>query len=365
MAASTDPRNPGFSARALVVGVVLAVLTTSGVLAIGEAGAETPAERCARETATYNAAWESSWRAANPGNPAPPPPPVPYVCADPGTPPTTTTTPPPTAPGLLPTQAPGGGVQGNAGNAPGRLSDGDGTDIVPGPTTAAPQPQAPPGGRAPAQGRPQDVAGPVEPQDPSCPAGGSGCAERVRPAEQECPSGYVARGNNLCFGVVSTQGKVVPPGSRPLASQANCTANPADLKKTTSWSSKTALTSTTSKMESTQNTVGGTLTLEGESSIPLLGGIKASMQAKYENQQKTDTTWLDSTTKEDTYTDTTENRWTVSPGSELEVSQRYTDVYWEVVRKHSFTRVTDGHTYILEPNSYQAKERPAECSAPR
>lgn len=191
-------------------------------------------------------------------------------------------------------------MQGQAGNAPGELPQGNGTDIVPGPTTqTSPQaPAAPSAERVPTRGQPQDVAGPVEPQDPSCPAGGSGCAERVRPAEQECPSGYVPRGDNLCFGVISTQDKVVPPGSRPQASQANCTANPADLKKTTSWTSKTALTNTTSKMESTQNTIGGTLTVEGEGGIPLIGGIKASMQAKYENQQRTDTTWLDTAIKE-------------------------------------------------------------------
>lgn len=119
-----------------VAAITASVTVVAAVIALnaGSAAGETPAERCARETATYNAAWESTWWASNPGNPGPPPPPpVPYVCHDPGEPTTTTPTAPPTAPGLQPTQAPGAGAQGRAGNAPGQLSEGGGGDIVPGP----------------------------------------------------------------------------------------------------------------------------------------------------------------------------------------------------------------------------------------
>ncbi len=39
------------------------------------AAAETPAERCKRETNEYNQNWENIWRATHPGDPGPPPPP--------------------------------------------------------------------------------------------------------------------------------------------------------------------------------------------------------------------------------------------------------------------------------------------------
>lgn len=82
---------------------VLVVLATLALVLIGTgpAGAETPAERCARETSAYNAAWATSWAAANPGRPPSqaPPPPVPYVCTEPQEP-TTTSPAPTTAPGL-------------------------------------------------------------------------------------------------------------------------------------------------------------------------------------------------------------------------------------------------------------------------
>lgn len=61
---------------------ILAALATTALIAGGApASAETPEQRCQRETATYNAAQESAWRATHPGqqvpNPAPWPP---YIC---------------------------------------------------------------------------------------------------------------------------------------------------------------------------------------------------------------------------------------------------------------------------------------------
>lgn len=84
---------------AALAGLIVLVTSMSGV---STASAETPAERCARETSAYNAAWATSWAAGNPGSsPAEaPPPPVPYVCVEPQDPTTTPTSPTSTAPGL-------------------------------------------------------------------------------------------------------------------------------------------------------------------------------------------------------------------------------------------------------------------------
>lgn len=125
---------------------VLGVLTTVGATAVSTlaligpapASAETPAERCARETATYNSAWAQSWAASN-GKPADlaPPPPVPYVCVDPG-PPTSSTTPPPsvTAPGIpSDSNVPETGGPDIGAHAPTDIPDGGSAPIVPIPTT--------------------------------------------------------------------------------------------------------------------------------------------------------------------------------------------------------------------------------------
>ncbi|APB00931.1 hypothetical protein NS506_06900 [Nocardia seriolae] len=167
----------------------------------GTATGETPEERCQRETAAYNSAWESTWRASHPGDSGPPPPPpVPYVCHDPGTP--TTTTPPVTAPGLAPTQAPGGGVPGQAGKAPGQLPQGNGTDIVAGPTN-----DAPPAGiptptvvRVPTSAEPKDINGPGESAGCGVDWHGPPCA-----VLEDCPPGYAlvadSERGQVCFQV--------------------------------------------------------------------------------------------------------------------------------------------------------------------
>ncbi|MXP20161.1 hypothetical protein GIY30_02090 [Gordonia sp. HNM0687] len=92
-------------ARSVLLTVAVMIVTVAAMVPVllsrNDADAETPAERCARETAAYNSAWAQSWAVAN-GQPASqaPHPPVPYVCHDPGT--TTNTTAPPsvTAPGV-------------------------------------------------------------------------------------------------------------------------------------------------------------------------------------------------------------------------------------------------------------------------
>ncbi|GAA4739190.1 hypothetical protein MUG78_09780 [Gordonia alkaliphila] len=96
----------GASVAALAVSLVMASSLLSA-----NASAETPAERCKRETAAYNSAWATSWVRAHPGTkPADaPPPPVPYRCGGGGggggqpptfspdepAPPSSTATPPP------------------------------------------------------------------------------------------------------------------------------------------------------------------------------------------------------------------------------------------------------------------------------
>ncbi|MBL1079170.1 hypothetical protein JK358_32675 [Nocardia sp. 2] len=263
---------------------------------------------------------------------------------------------------MLPTQAPGGGAQGKAGNAPGRLPEGDGTDIVPGPTlepaprpstSAHPQPSVPVAT--------QPVRAPSDVSDTgACGNGWNGppCA-----AVQECPPGYSVQGN-LCFGVRSITPGTVPEGSQPKTRQRNCTSSPAEWTKNETWTSSTTITNTNSKMESTQNTVGGSVKVEGEGGIPIVGSIKATVEGNYQNQQKTDTTWIDTNTRQQSLTDSSQRRFTVAPGTELTVYTQYTDVSWEIVRKYSHEKVTDGHTYISEPDSYGAFERPVDCTNP-
>jgi len=96
-----------FFAMTAVVGLLIGV---------GVANAETPAERCKRETAAYNNAWKNTWAQANPGkSPSDAPkPPVPYKCggSDGGAPPTLTPTTSSPAPTLSepakPSEAPTG-----------------------------------------------------------------------------------------------------------------------------------------------------------------------------------------------------------------------------------------------------------------
>ncbi|WP_336793173.1 hypothetical protein [Gordonia malaquae] len=82
--------------------IALTALAAAVLLAISPApaSAETPAERCKRETTAYNNAWKNSWAASHPGKKPSdaPKPPVPYKCGgnNDGPPPTvqpTTTAP--------------------------------------------------------------------------------------------------------------------------------------------------------------------------------------------------------------------------------------------------------------------------------
>ena len=124
----------------LAIITVLVALTTS----TPPAGAETPAERCARETAAYNQTWKQAWVATHPGTtisdaPAPTPP---YVCQDPASQtPTTTTQPSVTAPSMPTTTTPGsgGGPNMNAHGATDIPAPGT-TPIVPVPGSSTPPP---------------------------------------------------------------------------------------------------------------------------------------------------------------------------------------------------------------------------------
>ncbi len=64
------------------VAATIAVMIMLVVVITPPANAETPAERCKRETAAYNNAWKNTWAQANPGKKPSqaPPPPVPYKC---------------------------------------------------------------------------------------------------------------------------------------------------------------------------------------------------------------------------------------------------------------------------------------------
>lgn len=114
---TTTPRQPGQPSqsrlRRYAAGLAAAGLLSTPLLftATGSAAAETPAERCQRQTAEYNAAMDTAWRAAHPGqeptgNEWPP-----FVCHDIPTP-----TPPP------------GGGNGGAHPAPERTHQYEGFD---------------------------------------------------------------------------------------------------------------------------------------------------------------------------------------------------------------------------------------------
>ncbi|AFR51650.1 hypothetical protein KTR9_5437 (plasmid) [Gordonia sp. KTR9] len=132
---------------AVTVVTLLATLCALASLAVGQgvAYAETPAERCERETNAYNNAWKQGWAASNPGkspNDAPPPP-VPYVCRDPqATPENTPTTPSvvaPSLPGATTPTTPGTGPNMTA-HAPTDIPPPGRTPIVPVPETRTVQP---------------------------------------------------------------------------------------------------------------------------------------------------------------------------------------------------------------------------------
>lgn len=177
---------------------------------------------------------------------------------------------------------------------------------------------------------------------------------------QECPPGYSAQGN-LCFGVRSITPGVEPEGSQPTARQKNCTPFPAKWTSGT-WTSPSTITNTNSTIEPTRDTVGGSVKVEGEGSVPLIGAIKAAVEGNH--QQNTDTTWIDTNTQRQTVTDSNSLEFTITPGTEITAYAQYTDVSWEIVRKYPAEKVADGHTYIVESGSYRAFEDPADCTPP-
>ncbi|GAC83973.1 hypothetical protein GP2_017_00010, partial [Gordonia paraffinivorans NBRC 108238] len=129
-----QPQSGWMSILAVLVAIGIATVSALVLISTPSANAETPAERCARETAAYNSAWAQSWAASN-GKPADqaPPPPVPYVCVDPG-PPTSSTTPPPsvTAPAIpTETNSPDTGGPNVGAHAPTDIPEAGQTPIVP------------------------------------------------------------------------------------------------------------------------------------------------------------------------------------------------------------------------------------------
>lgn len=68
------PRSGWMSILAVLVAIGIATISALALISTPTAGAETPAERCARETAAYNSAWAQSWAASNgkPASQAPP-----------------------------------------------------------------------------------------------------------------------------------------------------------------------------------------------------------------------------------------------------------------------------------------------------
>lgn len=191
------------------------MFTATGTLALAFAptiAAETPAERCERETAQWNAAYETAWRAANPGTPGPPPPnPAPYVCVDPGE---QTTTTPPSVPtlGAAPTGENNGSGLEVSGGTVGDV--GSGTDLVPagpvatapptGATTMHPRPVAPPRPVPDHPGIAQDVPR-VEATEPPLPtAVWDAGAGNARPSNIQSPVTGAAAGSPVAIGTLDS-----------------------------------------------------------------------------------------------------------------------------------------------------------------
>lgn len=101
-------RNKAFGTQITAVVAVSAALVVGIAALAGTASAETPAERCKRETAAYNAAWKQSWLATHPGaDPSDAPPPaIPYKCGQPpATVTPTTSAPTSSSPSATPTSS--------------------------------------------------------------------------------------------------------------------------------------------------------------------------------------------------------------------------------------------------------------------
>lgn len=148
----TSKRSPSDRTLGIITALAGLIMLLTSMSGVGPANGETPAERCARETSAYNAAWATSWAAGHAGSsPADaPPPPVPYVCVERQDPTTTPTAPTTTAPGLPQVTDTGSGPQVGA-HAP--------TDIPP-PGSAPIVPVVPRAGSASQQ---PSVAAPADP----------------------------------------------------------------------------------------------------------------------------------------------------------------------------------------------------------
>ncbi|MFW0790008.1 hypothetical protein [Gordonia sp. CPCC 205333] len=101
--------------RLLLLVAITVAICALGIAAIttGTSAAETPAERCQRETNTYNTTWKQAWVATHPGKsiddaPAPNPP---YKCGE------NNTTPPPSITTTSDTPTPSSASPSSSGNA--------------------------------------------------------------------------------------------------------------------------------------------------------------------------------------------------------------------------------------------------------
>ncbi|MCU1647994.1 MAG: hypothetical protein JWN03_8269 [Nocardia sp.] len=338
-----------WTGRSAAAALVLLVAATTAVLVVNTgtaAGQETPAQRCARETSAYNSAWESTWRASNPGNPGPPPPPpVPYVCVDPGTAPSTTTTAPQTAPGLMPTQAPGGGVEGQAGNAPGRLPDGNGTDIVPGPSPAA----------APA---PTTISGPTtapiplptRPVRETAEASRCGVDWHGPPCAdlQDCPPGY-ALVNDASFGEVCFQVEVVEPsyGDRSQVAGGHTTGSlPVEYSETVTATASDTVSGSVTKTDGTTQTVGGGVETgaSGGVSIPFLADAEASAKITGSYSWAGNSQQAETTGQSTQYTTavTQAFKTTVPACTQFTVTPEYALLHWRMAQRYSWKPMGEG-----------------------
>ncbi|MFE3196106.1 hypothetical protein ACFXHA_44395 [Nocardia sp. NPDC059240] len=354
----TDPHNkPARRTRSLLPQALTLVAASAAAVVMtlnaGNAAGETAAERCARETATYNSTWESTWRAANPGNPGPPPaPPVPYVCHDPGDQSTTTTTAlPSTAPGLAPTQLPGVGVGGRAGNAPTSLPQGNGTDIVAGPQTSTRiQTPVPATANAPTSSPVPLPATTVSPPVSAQPVSGCGVDWHGPPCAdiQDCPPGY-ALVDNPDYGQVCFQVEMRNPsyGDR-SAIAGGATAGPlaGHYSQEVTGTATDTVSGSITKTDGTTQTLGTSteVGVKGEAGIPLLANAEASAKITGSYQWAGTSQTADTKSTSNQYSTSIKQTFNmdIPPCTQLSIVPEYALLHWRIAQRYSWQPMGEG-----------------------
>ncbi len=289
-----------------VIGLLIAITPT--------ANAETPAERCKRETTAYNTTWKNTWAQANPGkNPSDaPPPPVPYKCGggNDGPPPTPPSTSAPTAPPLSESTPP-----------PSTRNDGPGPSLN-APATRReiehPGPDSSPIGR-----NSRDATNPVAPY-----------RTHAAGTPIECPAGYTQSGERVnfppneiieCYKIV----QVTPHLSGDLAAdppleRTNCTSNPMQVSFTRGESVQVTRQVTQSTATTNSNEFSAGAEVSAGPAAKIIQGVK--LAAEYSHSSSTTISRDDSTSLQKTISLGSTDSPIMDPGERLSGTPTYTEI---------------------------------------